>query len=166
MKGAAIARAILSGGLIAATIDIGAACLINHRSIPFILHSIAGGLLAMDSFRGGAGTAFMGLFLQEFMGLVIAAVYVGAALALPTLLHRWIPCGVAYGVVIFMVMNYVVVPLSAWRRVPHFTAATFVANLMAMLLFGGIVAYSASRRIPAGAARVRGPGPGRESPRS
>ncbi len=36
--------AILLGGMIAATIDIGAACLINDRSVPFILHTIAGGI--------------------------------------------------------------------------------------------------------------------------
>jgi hypothetical protein len=36
--------ATLLGGLVAGTIDIGAACLINWRSVPFILHAIAGGL--------------------------------------------------------------------------------------------------------------------------
>lgn len=142
----ALLLAILSGGIIAATIDIGAACLINGRSVPFILHAIAGGLLAKRSFAGGAATAALGLALQEAMGILIAAIYVVASRFLPALRRRRVAFGLAYGVVIFFVMNYVVVPLSAWRSVPHFSAAKFAANLAAMLLFGVIVAWFAGRR--------------------
>lgn len=137
--------AVLAGGLIAGTIDIGAACLINQRGIPFILHAIAGGLLAERSFSGGAATAALGLVLQELMGILIAAIYVYASNRLPDLRRRWIVFGLAYGVVIFIVMNYIVVPLSAWHHVPQFVASKFVANLAAMLLFGLIVAAFAGR---------------------
>lgn len=138
--------AILLGGIIAGTIDIGAACLISGRDVPFILHAIAGGLLAERSFSGGTPTALLGLALQELMGIIIAAIYVLAAGSLPVLRRRWIPMGLAYGVVIFFVMNYVVVPLSAWKHVPHFTSVKFLENLAAMLLFGLIVALFARRR--------------------
>ena len=57
----------------------------------------------------------------------------------------WIVGGVAYGVVIFFVMNYIVVPLSAWATWPHFTVVKFVENMVAMLLFGLIVAFFAQR---------------------
>jgi uncharacterized membrane protein YagU involved in acid resistance len=140
-----VAGAIVSGGLIAATIDIGAACLISGRSALFILHTIAGGILAKATYSGGTRTALLGLVLQELMGLIIAAVYVGAAEALPLLLRRWRTFGAAYGVIIFVVMNYIVVPLSAWKVVPSFTPFGFAANLAAMLLFGLIVAYCAQR---------------------
>jgi uncharacterized membrane protein YagU involved in acid resistance len=137
--------ATLAGGLIAGTIDIGAACLINHRSIPFILHSIAGGLLAERSFSGGTATAALGLVLQELMGILIAAVYVCASTRLPALRRRWIVFGLAYGVVILIVMNYIVVPLSAWHHAPRLVPTKFIADLGAMLLFGLIVAGFASR---------------------
>jgi hypothetical protein len=140
-----LVTASLAGGIIAGTIDIGAACLINGRSIPFILHAIAGGLLADRSFAGGAATAVLGAALQGAMGILIAAIYVLAGLWLPALRRRWVACGLAYGVVIFLVMNYVVVPLSAWQRFPHFSAAKLAANLAAMLLFGLIVAFFARR---------------------
>ena len=51
--------------------------------------------------------------------------------------------------IIFFVMNYAVVPLSAWARWPHFTADKFAENLLAMLLFGLIVAFFAQRSIAA-----------------
>lgn len=139
--------AILHGGLLAATIDIGAACLINGRSVTFILHSIAGGLLAERAYSGGTATALLGAALQEAMGLIIAAIYVTVALRIPSMSRRWLVCGLAYGVIIFLVMSYVVVPLSAWRRYPHFSPAGFSANLIAMLIFGLIVSYCASRQL-------------------
>jgi hypothetical protein len=142
----AIIRAILLGGVIAGTIDIGAASLINDRSIPFILHTIAGGLLAERSFALGAPTAILGLVLQEMMGILIAAVYVLASRFLPTLRRRWALWGVIYGAVIFDVMNYVVVPLSAWKVTPQFSQSTLAGNVAAMLMFGVIVAFFSSTR--------------------
>lgn len=142
----AFAVAVVAGGTLAGIIDIGAACLINGQSIPFILHAIAGGLLAERSFAGGTPTAVLGVALQELMGVLIAAVFVGATRVLPALRRHWIRAGVAYGVIIFLVMNYVVVPLSAWHTMPHFSPAQFVSNLAAMLLFGLIVAYFARRQ--------------------
>jgi uncharacterized membrane protein YagU involved in acid resistance len=61
----------------------------------------------------------------------------------PTLRQRWIAWGVAYGAVIFLVMNFVVLPLSAWRVIPKFSPLSFAANLAAMFLFGLIVAFFA-----------------------
>ena len=135
--------AILKGGLIAASVDIFAASLINLRSVPFILHTVAGGLIAERAFTGGAATAFLGLLLQEAMGIIIAAIYVLAAERWPTLRQRWNAWGLAYGAVIFLVMNFVVLPLSAWRVIPKFSPLSFAGNLAAMFLFGLIVAFFA-----------------------
>lgn len=138
--------AVLLGGIVAGTIDIGAACLITGHSVTFILHTIAGGLLAKQSYSGGTPTALLGLALQELMGVLIAAIYAGAATLLPPLRRQWLAGGLAYGVVIFFVMNYVVVPLSAWKHHAHFSAYTFAANMAAMLLFGLIVAWFVTRQ--------------------
>jgi hypothetical protein len=141
--------AILLGGVIAATIDIGAACVISGRSPGFILQVIAGGLLAKASFDGGVATMLLGAVLQELMGVVIATLYVLLVKSVPVLLRRWIIGGLAYGVVIFFVMNYAVVPLSAWKSTPHFTPVKFAANMAAMLLFGLIVAFFSRRGVRA-----------------
>ena len=142
-----ILRAIFLGGLIAAAIDIGAASLISARNPAFIMQAIAGGLLGKASFGGGIATVILGAVLQEIMGVLIAAIYVVALKAFPGMLRRWIASGLAYGVIIFFVMNYVVVPLSAWKSAPHFTSVKFAANMAAMLLFGLIVAFFARRLV-------------------
>jgi uncharacterized membrane protein YagU involved in acid resistance len=135
--------AILYGGLIAGTLDIGAAALINMISPVVILKAIASGVLGKPAFAGGASVALLGLVLQWVMSLLIAAIFVFAARRLPRLVLHWPTWGVAYGVVVFFVMNYVVRPLSAAWPKTHFTPAGFVENMLAMLLFGLIVAYCA-----------------------
>jgi hypothetical protein len=135
--------AVLYGGFVAGTIDIGAAALINMISPVVILKAIASGVLGKPAFAGGASVAVLGLVLQWAMSLLIAAIFVFAARRLPRLVVHWPTWGVAYGVVVFFVMNYVVRPLSAAWPKTHFTPAGFVWNMLAMLLFGVIVAYCA-----------------------
>lgn len=140
-----ILTAIVLGGIVAATLDIGAAMLISGASLTKILQFIASGLLGKAAFSGGAATAALGAALQELMGLIIAAVFVSASLALPWLRRRWVAGGLAYGVVIYLVMNYVVMPLSAVGRYPKFSVEGLVKNGLAMLVFGLIVAWFAQR---------------------
>ncbi|HJR13390.1 MAG TPA: hypothetical protein VJ833_05770 [Rhodanobacteraceae bacterium] len=135
--------AILVGGLVAGTLDIGAASLINMIDPRVILRFIAGGLLGKAALQGGPAVAWLGLFLQWGMSLLIATIFVFAALRLRWLTARPVLAGLAYGVVVFVVMNYVVVYFSAWHRINHFTPASFVENLLAMLVFGLIVSISA-----------------------
>ena len=140
--------AIIFGGLIAATIDIGAACLISGRSVPFILRTIAGGILGPKTYSGGTATALLGRLLQEFMGLFIAAIYVIASQPLAVLARRWVAAGLLYGVVIFFSdeLRLGRAALGPGSTDAHLSASKFVLNLAAMLLFGLIVAYFVMRR--------------------
>jgi hypothetical protein len=147
-KTSAVLGAILLGGLIAGAIDIAAASLITGHNPARILQVIAGGLLGKATFDGGVATVIFGALLQELMAVLIATIYVLPLQSVAGLLRRWIPTGLVYGVIVFFVMNYVVVPLSAWKSAPHFTSVKFAANLAAMLLFGLIVAFFARRLSP------------------
>jgi hypothetical protein len=140
---------ILFAGFIAGTIDISAAALINAVSAKVILKAIASGVLGKASFQQGVRAEILGLFLQWGMSILIAAIYMITARRIEVLRRQWVAAGLSYGVAIFFVMNYVVVPLSAIGHVPHFTAVRFMENLLAMLLFGLIVAFFA-RTAPKG----------------
>jgi len=142
-KSRPLLRPILLGGFIAGTIDLGAATLINSTNFTVILKAVASGVLGSASFHQGAAAAWLGLALQWFMSLVIAAIFVVATRNMHWLRRRWIASGLAYGVVIFFVMNYVVVPLSRVGHPPHFTPWHFAENMLAMLLFGLIIAFFA-----------------------
>ena len=98
--------AILIGGFVAGTLDIGAAALISSMSPVRILKVVAGGLLGRTALDGGTGVAALGMVLQWAMSLIIAAVYVIAARRVSRLRVMWVRGGIAYGVVVFAVMNY------------------------------------------------------------
>lgn len=140
-----VVPAILWGGLVAGTIDIGAAATISQLSPIKIMKIVAGGLLGRSAFEGDASIATIGMLLQWGMSILIAAIFVVAARRLPGLLRAWVASGVTYGVVTYFVMNYVVVPLSALGNgsFPRFHLAQFSENMLAMILFGLIVAYFA-----------------------
>lgn len=138
-------QAILLGGLIAGTVDIGAASLINMLSPVFISQFIAGGLLGKAALAGGLQTAALGVGLQWAMSIVIAALYVFASTRMGALRRQWALWGILYGIPVYFVMTYVVVPLSAWHRVAKFSLVPFAENMAAMMVFGLIVAWFASR---------------------
>ena len=138
-------QAILLGGIVAGSVDIGAASLINMLSPVFISQFIAGGLLGKAALTGGAQTAALGVGLQWAMSIVIAAIYVFASTRMRALRQQWALWGILYGIPVYFVMTYVVVPLSAWHRVAPFVLVSFAENLAAMMVFGLIVAFFASK---------------------
>src|SRR6185437_5840426 len=107
---------ILAGGLAAATVDIAAASLINWRNPAFILQFIASGLIGARVVHLGFAGVVLGLILQWLMGVIIASIFFLAALLVGRARvlsgGRWIAAALGYGVVIFVVMNYIVMPLS------------------------------------------------------
>jgi hypothetical protein len=108
---------VLAGGLTAGTFDIVYACsfwaLKSNVPAQRILQSVAAGLLGKASFEGGTATAALGLALHYFIALSMAAVYYLVARRWPLLGRRPILCGAAYGLLVYAIMNFVVVPLSA-----------------------------------------------------
>lgn len=158
-----VLKSLLYGGLIAGTIDIGAASLISTLSPLIILQAVASGLLGRGAFQGGAGVMVLGMLLQWGMSILIAACFTLAANQWPSLARRWFLWGTLYGVVVFIVMNYVVVPLSAASHKWTHPLSWFLENGAAMLVFGWIVAFTANRFLRIGrtsSARVEQAGSG------
>jgi hypothetical protein len=144
----AMARGILVGGSVAGIVDIFAATAINGVEPGFILQFIASGLLGKASFHGGLMTIALGLVLQLAMSLIIAAIYGLASTGLPVLIRRPVSMGALFGVGVFIVMTFVVMPLSAAAHPKHPPSVTAILlNLAAMILFGLIVSAAQSRAV-------------------
>jgi len=107
---------VLAGGLVAGTLDITYACMYWGIKAgvqpPRIFQSVARGLLGPASFRGGFATAALGLFLHYFIATSMSFVYYLVARRVKVLHEHAITLGAAYGLVLYGVMTYVVVPLS------------------------------------------------------
>jgi uncharacterized membrane protein YagU involved in acid resistance len=136
--------AIVAGGLIAGSVDILAASAIYLASPATILQAIASGLVGRASYDGGVGTMALGLVLQWLMSLIIAAIYGAAAVRMPVLIDKPLRFGALYGVGVFIVMSFIVVPLSAAYPRPQPSVSGLVLNLAANILFGVIIASTPS----------------------
>ncbi len=132
--------AILVGGLIAGTIDAALAFYTFGSKMP---QGIASGLIGRSSFQGGAATWILGLALHFFIALSMAAVYYAASRNLPFLKDHWLLCGLFHGMALYLVMNLVVVPLSAIHaRGPIGRADLIEGLLVHMVLIALPIAYS------------------------
>ena len=140
---AATLKTSIYAGVVAGTIDIGAACTINQVGPVPILRFIASGLLGTP-LPHEPWVYCLGMVLQWLMSIIIAAIFVSAAAKIPALLRRWVAAGIAYGAVVYFVMTFVVVPLSRAKS-GRVTWTSFAENLLAMIVFGLIVAYIAQR---------------------
>ena len=146
---ASVLKTSIYAGLIAGTIDIGAACTINQVGPVPILRFIASGLLGAP-LPHESWVYCLGMVLQWLMSIIIAAIFVVASTKILALLRNWIAAGIAYGIVVYFVMTFVVLPLSRAKS-GHVTMTSFAENLTAMILFGLIVSYIARRMSPKGA---------------
>ena len=88
----------------------------NSLSPERILQSIASGLLGRAAFAGGAATAMLGAGLQFFIaGCIVSSYYLASRRFRFLTSHVWVT-GTLYGVIVYVFMNAVVLPLSA---APH-----------------------------------------------
>ena len=115
-------QAVLFGTLVVGTLDILDAFIFNGVrsgvSPTRILQFIASGVLGRESFNGGAATAALGLLLHFFIAFGVVTLYILASRRLPILAERPFVFGPLYGLLVFVIMDKVVVPLSAVTRAP------------------------------------------------
>lgn len=131
---------IVAAGVAAGSLDVFAAAAINHVSPRIVLQAIAGGVLGKEAFAGGLATMVLGLVLQWAISIVIAAIFVLAARQLPVLSDHRFLAGLLYGLPVYAVMTFVVVPLSRATSRPNLAPSHIAADLIAMMVFGVIVA--------------------------
>ena len=146
---------IVAGGFAAALLDIVNAIvfwrLYSGTSATLILQSVAAGVQGKAAFAGGATSAALGLALHFLIMFGMATVYWLACRRWPWMIARPIAAGVAYGLLTWIAMNYVIVPLSRAASSPRFILSWFIDGLLAHvllvgLLFAFVARWSASRR--------------------
>ena len=114
-----ILKPILAATLICGTLDILWAMILTiwrGRQIDGMLRFVASGPFPSATEMGGAG-AILGLVVHYALMAVMVAVFVLVARSRPTLLDRPWLAGLVYGLITYVVMNLVVVPLrfpAAW----------------------------------------------------
>jgi len=135
-----IARAVMAAA-IAGVLDILAAIATSWLKgvAPLrLLQAVASGLLGSDAYAGGPATGGLGLGLHFLIMLIFALFFFLAVAKWRLLQRRSTGAALLYSVAIYLLMQYVVLPLSAF---PHPVAATVTAitiGLVTHLLCVGV----------------------------
>jgi len=110
------ARAIVAGGLAAGLLDMADALVAYKLAFgmsPVVIYQfVASGVLGKAAYAGGMPAALLGLAFHFLIAFSAATVFVLASERLPQLRRDAVGWGLAFGLVVFGVMNFVVIPLS------------------------------------------------------
>jgi len=144
-------KAIALSCLIAGTLDISDAFIFYHFrgvSPTRILQGIASGVLGRASFTQGTHSALLGLFFHYLIATTAATLYILASRHLPLSRHPLLWGGL-YGLVVYAVMNYIVLPLSKIGLRPTPPLVPLINGVAALIFCIGIpIALIARRYIP------------------
>jgi uncharacterized membrane protein YagU involved in acid resistance len=141
--------AILVGGAIAGALDITyAICWAIYRgsNAMHLLQVVASGWLGMAAYDGGWATAMLGLASHFAMAFAYAAFFVFVARRWDWPVRHPLVAGPLYGLAVFLLMNLVVLPLSAFPHEVKFTGLGQFTNLLSHLYFFGLPIALATRR--------------------
>jgi hypothetical protein len=144
-------RTFVATALVAGTFDITYAIAFSYYrsgvSPERLLQSVSSGWFGRDAaFAGGAATAAAGLAFHYFIAFTITAIFFVAASRLRWLAERPFVSGPLYGIGVYAVMNWVVIPLSRIGPRPFPPLSVFVSGLLVhMFLIGTPIALGARR---------------------
>lgn len=140
-------RKIALATLVAGTLDILSACiytLVPGHSPIEMLKILGSAVLGDHAMHGGAGAAITGLLLHFAIMTIMAAIFVLAAQRWSLLKTRWLIAGIAYGLILWAVMNLIVVPLRFGPS--HLTVHGVIEQLFSHIVLVGIpIAWFARR---------------------
>jgi hypothetical protein len=140
---------VLAAGLLAGALDLTFAFIFysyQGATPDGILRGIASGLIGRAAAHAaGNGPVILGAFLHFFIAVCAAFVFYLASRKLPLLLRRPLLSGAIFGVLVYLFMHLVVIPLSQIPfRVP--SLRNIIGELAShIFLFGMVIAVGSAR---------------------
>ena len=126
---------ILVGGAIAGLLDMTSAYISFGRYMPI---GIAGGLVGAAGRHVSAGQYILGLCIHYFIAFSAAAIYCLTSRKLDFLRDHFFVCGIFYGIAVFLVMQLVVLPLSAYHAMGPYQYRALVQGLLVHMFLIGL----------------------------
>ncbi len=136
-------RRIALGGLMIGTAD----AIIYHWFVSSVLGGypltsvyqyIASGALGESAFAGGIATALLGVLFHFIVAFVVAGVFILSADRISLLRRYPIVSSLLYGFGVFIVMNMIVIPLSAAPPLPAPTTPQLIMAILDHILVIGL----------------------------
>jgi hypothetical protein len=137
-----LAKPILIAGLVAGILDISDALIFFyfHSHVPpmRLFQGIAAGLIGKSSFSDGLGSAALGLLMHFCIATFWASVFVIAARSLPVLRRHAVAAGLVYGLIVYAIMNYLVLPHTHARPLPTYASIAVLNGVCAIVFCIGL----------------------------
>jgi len=147
----ALWKVIIGATLMVGTLDISDAFIfygLRGVTPTRILQGIASGVLGRAAFGMGHRSALLGLFFHYFIAFSATTVFLLASHKLPLARHPFL-YGTLFGVALYVVMNYIVLPLSKIGLRPTPPLIPLINGVAALIFCIGIpLAFIARRYIP------------------
>jgi uncharacterized membrane protein YagU involved in acid resistance len=132
--------AIVVAGIVTGTLDIVAAFASaywqNQTSPAAVLRFVASGIFGTDAFSGGLLMAFTGLALHFTIAFGWSVIYFQLYKLLPSLGRRVVVAGIGYGLLVWLIMNQVVLPMSNTPKFPFDLTGAIRGAIILILMIG------------------------------
>ncbi len=143
---------VLIGGLIIAVGDMTFATILwfswSASGLQKLFQTIAVGVLGQASYHGGTAAAVLGAVLHLCMATMFVLAYTLASRRQPALLRKPFVYGPLYGVLLYVVMNFVVMPLSRVDAHPTLKHPDWIIlSIIAHMVFGAVCVLFARRAL-------------------
>lgn len=142
---ASLTLPILVGGAIAGTLDMTSAIFTFGWQAP---RGVAAGLLGRSSFTNPSPLLWiLGLLLHFTIAFSAAAIYCLASRKLRFLRDNWLVCGAFYGIGVWVLMNFIVLPLCALHAVGPYQLRGLLQGIVAHIILIGLPISFSLRRL-------------------
>jgi len=142
-------RAIVFAGIVAGTLDGLAAALIYFLRTgknPLVVYRfIASGIFGQEALSGGISMPLLGIFFHYVIAISWTLLFFILCLKLSILLKNWVVSGIAFGLVVWLSMNLVILPLSRVPSTPITLSGALIGISVLMVCIGLPIAFLASR---------------------
>ena len=137
-------------GLVAGTLDIAENIIFNHFrgvTMKMIFQYIASGLIGMKSFSLGGESVALGVAIHYTIAMTWTVVFYFLSRKLLILTRQAAISGIVYGAVVYVIMNFIVLPLTAVPHAPRaMTLASRVSGVLALLFCIGLTISLLTRK--------------------
>ena len=143
------APAILFAGCVAGSLDAVAAVvqyyLSEGKDATKVFQFIASGIFGKEAFTGGPGFALAGLLFHFMIACLFALVFFLLFPAITRVIKNKVVAGLVYGLLIWLIMNFIVVPSSNAPALPISTVKAVAGAIIVMVCVGLPISFIAHK---------------------
>lgn len=133
-------RTIIQAWLIAGTLDITAAMIsfmaYGNKDLARLFQYIASGIFGKEAYAGGTAMVIWGLLFHYSIALIFAIVFFAIYPSIRRFISSPVAVGLLYGILVWVVMNRIVLPLSNVALPPFNLIRAFIGMVVLMFAIG------------------------------